>query len=637
MKNPNEKNNLIGYASIDKPWQKYYSKEALNIDFPECSVYDYIYNNNKNHLDQIALEYYGNKITFKEMFKKVDECAKALKKAGIKKGDNVSMCIPGVLETTYMTLALSKIGACGNMLSPAFSKEQLLDKLNESESSILILLDEFYIENVAYAIDKSNVEKIVIVPISDSLPFGINYAKNVMDYIKILKKQKISLPKNEKFIKWKKSIKEGQNYKGTLESTYQKDLPLVMVYSSGTTGMSKGIVLTNDGFVAMFKQHELSGMNFKRGQKCLQIIPTWFSTGICNSLMMPLSFGITVVFDPIFDKNRFANNIRKYKPSHAIAPTSHWEAILNNDKLKNTDLSSFVYPIAGGEALKPSLENSLNKFLKDHHATATMGKGWGECELGSCVTVTKENCNKPNSAGIPLSSVIVSSFDDNTEEELGYRKRGQLEVYSPCRMKEYYKNPEATSKFFRIDEQGRMWGRTGDIGYVDEDGFVYIEGRATDYILDQNNQKIYLFDIENKILEDEAVQLCEVIGMKLNNEEREIPLAHIVLKEEYKDQEDEILRRIENKCLDELPTSYIPLGYKFREKFDATPGGKRDTTALKQEKDGYKKVIDNSVFYLKYPETGMPEIDNNYNNIETTKLDKKNYKENKIKSLRRKK
>lgn len=623
--------NLTGKASIDKPWQIDYTEEALSSEMPNCTLYEYIYNNNKEHLNQTALEFYGKKITFGQMFDKVEECAKALKQNGVKAGDNVSMCIPGVLETTYMTLALSKIGACGNMLSPAFSEEQLVSKLNETESDILILLDEFYDKNIATSIEKSNIKKVVVVPISDSLPLGINCVKQVSDYIKVLKGKKIAIPNNDKFIDWKQFIKTGKDYKGITTEEYKKDTPIVMVYTSGTTGVSKGIVLTNDGFTSMIRQHEVSGMNFKRGQRCLQVIPTWFSTGICNSLMMPLSFGITVIFDPIFDKHRFAKNIKNYKPSHAIAPTSHWEAILDDKVLDNTDLSFLVYPVAGGEALTPRLEEILNSFLAAHNAEAKMGKGWGECELGSCVTVTKENSNKPGSAGKPLSHVIVSTFDTETEEELGYNQRGQLEVCTPCKMKEYYKNLKATMEFFRIDEQQRVWGRSGDIGYVDEEGFVFIEGRASDFILNPAGEKIYLFDIENKILEDEAVQLCEVIGMSIENGTRQIPIAHLVLKEEYKGQEQSIIKRIDEKCKESLSEFAVPLGYKCRDAFTATPGGKRDTNALKQERDGYMKPLENSFVYLKYPEDDKPQIDYSDSpalNIETD--NKENTKQKKL-------
>ncbi len=619
---------LTGKPSIDKPWQKDYSMEALKEKMPEETVYHYIYKKNENYLNQTALEFYGRKITFGEMFDKIEECAKALKVNGVKEGDNVSLCIPGVLETTYLTLALSKIGACANMLSPAFSKEQLVDKLNSTESDIAILLDEFYDQKVSESLEESNTKKVVVVPISDSLPFGMNLAKNVSDYIKMLQSKKLAIPKNNKYVKWNKFISSGKNYNKKTEVEYKKDMPIVQVYTSGTTGLSKGIVLTNDGFTAMFKQHEVSGMNFKRGQRCLQIIPTWFSTGICNSLLMPLSMGITVIFDPIFDKNRFAKNIRNYKPNHAIAPTSHWEALLNNKVLDGVDLSFLVYPIAGGEALTPTLESLLNSFLEAHKAEAKMGKGWGECELGSCVTVTREGINKPGSAGKPLTHVTVSVFDPDTEEELTYNQRGHLEVNTPSRMKEYYKNLKATLEFFREDNSGKVWGRTGDIGYIDEEGYVYIEGRAIDYINDPSGNKLYLFDVENEIFKHEAVQLCEVVGLDIENGKSKIPVAHIVLKEEYKSKQREIVREIDNHCREALSQYAVPMGYKFCDGFVAAPGGKRDTNILKEDRDGYIKPVEAGCENINFPidmelnleaSKIIPMIDDTYANVKIKK------------------
>lgn len=204
-----------------------------------------------------------------------------------------------------------------------------------------------------------------------------------------------------------------------------------MVYSSGTTGASKGIVLTNDGINATISHYMISDFPYKRGNRFLQMIPVWFSTGMVISLLMPLCLGITTVLEPIFSKESFVADMKKYKPNMTLAATSLWLYAMKCKELKNADFSFLTYPITGGEQVLPRVELALNNFLQSHGCNTSLLKGYGMCELGSTVSTDSLICVKPGASGYPISHVTVAAFDPDTNQEMKYNERGELRVQSP--------------------------------------------------------------------------------------------------------------------------------------------------------------------------------------------------------------
>ena len=188
---------------------------------------------------------------------------------------------------------------------------------------------------------------------------------------------------------------------------------------------------------------------------------------------------------------------------------------------------------------------------------------------------------KEGGAGAPILNVTVSAFDLATDKELPYGRHGEIRVLSPARMKGYYKNPEATAAFFKKDEQGNIWGCTGDIGYVDEDGEVFVLGRASDSCRRENGELIYLFDIEAEILKHDAISQCKVVDIEENGCQK--LAAHLVFREGVKDRE-EVVSSIWDELRKTLPPYMLPEYYKIRSSMPVHTNGKRDVGALKQDK-----------------------------------------------------
>ncbi len=589
------KSNLTGYPSIDKPWLKYYSDAAIRAHAAECTVYQNIYRHNKEHMNELALEYFGVKVTFRKLFDCVEDCAKALLSFGVRPGDRVTLCTSGTPEAVYLVLACSKIGAVANFINPMFQPEQIRDRINDTEADLLFVLDKLY-PSIAPVVSELCVKRIVVLPVLNSLPAPMRLFAEWKDAPDAKLKQTIRT--DAKYCLWANFLRGGISCTSKTEIDYQKNMPVVMVYSSGTTGASKGIVLTNDGINATIAQYETGFPEVSRQKKFLHIVPIWFSSGISISLLMPLCLGAPCILEPMFSPQTFTSDLEKYSPNYIFGATSLWLYAMEHLDKKH-DLSFLICPMTGGEQLLPETEKQINAFLSAHNCTCGLQKGWGMCELGATVASTSSSVspagprNKIGSAGIPLPLATVSAFDTETGREVPYGQRGELQVSTPCCMKEYYNNPAATAEFFRRDEHGQKWGHTGDIGYLDEDGFVYILGRAVDYFIDSDQQKHYLFDIENALLQNSAVDICEVVA--LHTHDSVFPVAHLVLKKGFSGDAHQLLKELHTYCQQELPASAVPYAYKLRDSFSVKPSGKRDTEALTHELDGYLMVTDGRI------------------------------------------
>ena len=580
---------LTGYPSIDKPWLKYYSEEAVSAPLPECTVYENIWQHNKDHLDDIALEYYGHKTSYRKLFAETERAAKALRAAGVKCGDCVALCTAGVPEAVHLVLACSRIGAVANFINPMFSEDQMVGRINDTGADLLLVLDAMY-KYIADAVDKTCAKRIVSIPIAGSLSVPARIIAALKS--KPDKRLRDAMKGLEKYTYWREFVSGADGYAGAIDEPYEKDRPTVMVYSSGTTGASKGIQLTNDGINATITQYKYMTTELSRQMSFLHFIPCWFSTGIVVCLLMPLCLDMRVILEPDFGIEQFAADLIRYKPNFAFSITSHWLYAAKNRSMENISLDFLAYPISGGEALTAKSEQQINRFIFARSGSVRLATGWGMCELGATVTATttttltrNPELRRPGSSGIPIPLAAVAAFDAETGRELPYGERGELRAMTPSRMLGYYKNPEATAEFFKTDAQGRVWGCTGDMGYVDSNGLVYVLGRMTDCCRAENGETVYLFDVENVILQEEAVEQCKTVDIVIDG--KTVPAAHLVLSDGCNESVGEIIRRLNALCRKELPEYAVPRAYKLRRSFPAKPSGKQDADALRNERDGY--------------------------------------------------
>lgn len=565
---------MTGYPSIDKPWLKYYSKEFINKPLKKCTVYQNVYTSNSEHMSDIALIYFNNKISYRTLFREVDRCAYSLKCMGIQSGDIISLCTAGTPESIYLLLAANKLGAVCNFVNPFFTEEQLLSRINETHSKVLFVLDSFY-KQIQPVINKLNIGKIIIIPALNSASILIRSLNKL--------KNNTHIKYSDKLVSWQSFVDKKVKVEPTTVADYVPNHDAIMVYSSGSTGASKGIVLTNDGINATIQNYDY-GYDYLRGDIFLQMVPVWFSTGIVLSTIMPLQKGVTVILEPRFNVEAFISILRKYHVALTLVPTSIWVSFITYHLAHNLDLSAMKYPITGGEQILSDTEDEINAFLKARGCQYPLLKGYGMCELGSTLTATSRLHSKKNSVGYPiLGKAIVSAFDIETNSELKYCERGEIRAITPAHMKGYFNNEEATSEFFKEDSKGQIWACTGDIGYVDEEGYLFILGRSTDSYKSDNGRVIYLFDAERVILKDKNISLCKVIDTTYKS--KKVSAAHIILKRD--ENVNEVIKRLYLNCTESLPADEVPQLWKIRKTMPVHKSGKRDVEALKNECSGY--------------------------------------------------
>ncbi len=571
---------VTGLPSIDKPWNQFYEGIEKRSVFLNTTPYQGLVQNNADYPNETALEYFGAKITFGELIKSTDLVAKSLEAYGVKKGDYVTICSTTTPEVIYAFYAISKIGAVANVISPFYTPDELMARINECDSKLIIMVDKF-LPKFKEALIKETDKKIVVLPMMNS---------SVLRFIS--PKYRIDGSTNE--VAWKTFIKGGAGLNDVNIDPYAPQKPQAMVYSSGTTGASKGIVLSVDSFQKLINAYGNSGFDTSRRQKVYQNIPPWHSTGLSLGINFPLSFGVQVCIDPRFDHTVFVKNVLKFKPEYILTNTSMYQGFTFEKSLKllkGKSLAFLKYPVEGGEPLTEKDIANIEGVFRSHGSNARLLNGYGECECGATVTTDITTHKFSNTAsGIPLPDITtVGIFDDNYKE-LSYGERGNILVKTEIGMIEYFNNPEATAEFFYIDKTGTRWSRTGDIGYMNNDGSLVVLGRKSDYSI-INGIQIYNFDIERAILTSDKVKLCEI---QTHPDDQNKLVAHIVweneanaiLKQnptkqnEYFAEIQEVVKEIIN-----LPEA-VPHCFCVRDNFPSAHSGKRDIKFIKSDIDG---------------------------------------------------
>lgn len=573
---------FIGKPSIDRPWEKYYSENVLNFEFPRSTMYRCIYNNNKNHLNRVALEYYGRSFTYNELFEQIDKTAKSLVSCGVKKGDIITIAMPTTPETVYLLYAISKIGAIANMIDPRTSKEGIIDYTKEARSKLFVTIDACY-GKVKDISESTEVEQIISISAGDSLPFNMYCGYKVGEIFEYISNKKEKIIESENLLKWNTFIEKG-NQIAEVEESFENGIPVAILHTGGTTGMPKGVMLSNENFNAIAYQYKLSGMHLISGQRFLDIMPPFIAYGVGAGLHMPLVVGMTSILIPKFEPKKFDTLIKNLKPNHMAGVPSHWGNILESKKLKNVDLSYLITPAVGGDAINIKLEERTNKFLNEHNAPNSVIKGYGITEECSLAAACINDINALGSVGIPLPQNVISIFDSETGEELGYNQQGEVCISGPTTMIGYFENPKATEDMIKIHDDGKKWIHTGDLGYMTEDGMLYIDGRIKRMIIRNDGFKVFPTLIENVIKSHPAVEDCVVVGIHDPRfSQGLLPKAHIILRSDYMSIEDDVKNQIIKLCQEKLPEYVQPTDYKIRNEFPYTAIGKVDFIALQNE------------------------------------------------------
>lgn len=531
--------------SVCKPWLKYLPKESLEAEMPKQTIYEYIKDTCEKDPAGKALYYYGTSITYGEMLQKIDECAAAFWGMGVRAGDMVSLVTVTLIESIYALYALAKIGAISNYIDPRMDVQRILDEVQGVNSRLLVTLDLAY-PKIDRIMDQLDVSRIVVMSANDSLP-------GIAKLVRGLTTKKTKIPYSDSIITWKQMLRfaKGQN---VVQQPFEEGSVATITYTGGTTGTPKGVMLTNDGLNTMAESFRLAGVDRKPGDRFLEIMPIFASYGVGCGIHMPLALQMEDIVIPKFSPDELGGMVKKYRINHMMGVPDFYEKLMHSKDLWDVDLSFLKTTGCGGDTMNPGLEERFNKFMKEHNAPYALSQGYGMSEMTGAATCCYSAITRNDSSGIPLLATTVGIFDPDTGEELGYNQEGEICMTGRNMMKGYYGDPEETDKVLRLHDDGRLWVHSGDIGVIDEDGFIFIRGRIKQIIIKFDGHKVFPVQIESIINRHKAVGTCAVVGIPdPDHAQGYVPLGIVELKSTLDNEADkEIIRKEIMALCDEL-------------------------------------------------------------------------------------
>lgn len=556
------------------PWDKYYDKDKRNVEVPDCSIYHYFEEACRVNDDKVALNYFGKKITFKELLDDIDTCAKSLRCFGVRKGDVVTVCMPNTPEAVISFYAINKIGAIANMIHPLSSEEEIKNSLVTTKSVLAIAINLSY-DKFKNIIDDTDLYRVVIVSAKDSMPplLGLGYL--------VTQEMKMNIDYTDTvFISWIDFYNKGFDYKQKSSVEGNSNSDAIMLHSGGTTGIPKNIVLSNGNVNAVMEQAKIIFPSMGVGDTILGILPVFHCFGLIVCICAPLMLGSTVVLVPQFDAKRFDKLIRKYQPTILAGVPTLYEALVTNPYMKNVDLSMVKYILSGGDSLSPEKNEVVNKFLSEHNCKEHITQGYGMTETSGPVCFGSFGSDKLGSSGIPLPGNVIKIFDHETGKEMKIGEVGEICISGPTVMKEYLDNKEETNKIIIMHEDGNKYVHTGDLGYIDKDGVLFFVQRLKRMLI-VSGYNVYPSYIEDVILKHPKVESCGVIGVP-HPYKVQVPKAFIVLKDGV-DNNSITLKEIRDYCSRNLAKYMLPRDIVFRDELPKTLIGKVNYRELEKE------------------------------------------------------
>ena len=555
------------------PWKDYMGDVPMHLDYFEGSMFEGIKATAKKFPNYTAFDFMGKATTYTQLVKEIETCAKSLKTLGIRPSEKITIAMPNCPQAIYMFYAINAVGGIASMIHPLSAEKEIEFYLNDSGSVAAITLDQFY-GKFANIRKNTGIRNLIITSIADALSpvMKVGYA--------LTQGRKIApIPKDAPVILWKdfKSLSTcGHEYAVKRESGD----PAVILYSGGTTGTSKGIVLTNKNFNALAQQVVATNPMFRPGDKMLAAMPVFhgFGLGVCIHTM--LFNGGRCILVPRFTPKSYANDLVKHRCNFIAGVPTLYEALLRLEDMDGADLSCLKGVFSGGDSLSVELKKKFDKFLYDHKASIQVREGYGTTETVTACCLTPTHMSKEGSIGLPFPDTYIKIVEPGTDKEVPYGQEGEILLAGPTVMMEYMHHPEETAQTLRKHEDGLTWVYTGDLGIMDEQGFVYFKGRAKRMII-TSGYNVYPAQLENILDAHDFVQMSCVIGVpdsyKMQKVKAFVKLAAGVAAT------DATKQAIMEHCRKHIAKYAMPYDIEFKDEMPKTLVGKVAYRVLEEE------------------------------------------------------
>ena len=566
------------------PWKEHLGDVPFTLDYFQGSMFEAVANIAEKYPDNVAFDFYGKATTYKELIREIETCAKALKTIGVREGDKVTIALPNCPQAIQVFYAVNLVGGICNMIHPLSAEKEIEFYLNESHSVTAITLDQFYgkFENIR---KNTGVTNIVIASVKDELSKPLKAGTMIMDSINKVQK----IPDDAPVIRWKDFLKLSRHCFYNYKVERKGSDPAVILYSGGTTGTTKGILLSNLNFNALGQQVIAANPMFRVGDKMLAAMPLFhgFGLGVCIHTM--LSQGGRCILIPRFTAEDYAKKVVKCKCNFIAGVPTLYEALLRLPYMKNADLSSLKGVFSGGDSLSVELKKKFDKFLYDHNSKVQIREGFGttECVTASCLT--PPHMAKEGSIGLPFPDTYYKIVEPGTDKELPYGEEGEILIAGPTVMMEYINHPQETAQTLRRHADGLTWIYTGDLGVMDSEGFIYFRGRAKRMII-TSGYNVYPGQIENILDANELIHMSCVIGVPDPYKMQKVK-AFVMLKPGVPENDD-TKELILAYCRKHIAKYAMPYDIEFRKELPKTLVGKVAYRVLEEEEAEKRKAAE---------------------------------------------
>ncbi len=556
------------------PWASHMGDLPLLLDYFEGTMFEAVSLVAEKYPEQVALDFMGRSVTYRDLIKNILRCAAALKAMGINEGDRVTVALPNCPQAVYLFYAINLIGAVANMIHPLSAEKEIEFYLNRSKSVAAVTLDAFY-DKFNAARRGTPLRTLLITSIKDGLSPLVKVGYSLTEGRKVKK-----IPADADILRWKDFLRAGRSLGKVIPADRDPDGTAVILYSGGTTGTTKGIMLSDRNFNALSQQVIAANPMFCVGDRMLAAMPLFhgFGLGVCIHTM--LSQGGRCILVPRFTASSFAKLMVRYRCNFIAGVPTLYEALLRLPNMEKANLSSLKGVFSGGDSLSVELKKKLDRFLLDHKATVQVREGYGTTETVTACCLTPSHRFKEGSIGLPFPDMYIKVVAPDTDRELPYGEEGEILIAGPTVMKGYMDDPEETAAVMQAHPDGLVWIRTGDLGVMDEEGFLYFKGRAKRMIV-SSGYNVYPAQIENVLDAHQWVQMSCVIGVpdpyRMQKVKAFVKLAQGV------DANADTREALLDHCRKNIAKYALPYDIEFRDDLPKTLVGKVAYRQLEEE------------------------------------------------------
>ena len=554
-----------------KPWLKFYQHVPKTLDYPRVTMYEAIRQSAERCPDSIAYDFLDYTSTYRQFISEIDKCADALAAIGLKKGERITISMPTSPQGIICFYAANKLGAVSSMIHPLSTIKEIEFYLNVAKSRFVLTLDAFYGKFKDF---------------KKTTPLETLILARIPDYLGPLKRIGFSLTMGRKIpkvppdpmVKWWRDLMRG-SYPHTPQAQMDTDELAVILYSGGTTGVPKGIMLSNMNFISEGMQVSEWG-RLSGADSILAILPIFhgFGLGVCvNACFMGGGKSILV---PQFTPETVAQIIISKKPSFVIGVPTLFDALSRHPKMHKTNLSCLRATFSGADSLPRTVKDRFEEMVKKQGGNVQLLEGYGLTEAVTAIMAMPIGHYREGSIGVPFPDMLAKIVQLNTTDEAPCGEEGEICIYGPAVMLGYLDQPEETANTLRQHSDGKLWLHTGDIGTMDEEGFFYFKLRQK-RMIKSSGMNVYPAQVEEILYKHPDVRDVCIIGVP---DEAQVQLVKgiVVLKNPAK-ASPEMEKILIDFCRDHLIKWSCPREIEFRDSLPKTLVGKIAFNVLEEE------------------------------------------------------